>query len=99
MSPTRLRCFCAAAALPVKGISHWNGRPIHRGEVESGTVFLWKMLDEDTNPPVRDWAVRADPRWDRVPYGMLTGMHEDMPGMSRAEFLQEVGFDPDWDHF
>ena len=86
--------FACGGSLPVRAITTWNDRPIGNGEVNTGALALYSMIMTDMKPPVRERAVQASRHWDRVPYGILTGMEADLPGRTRQEVIEAIAGGP-----
>lgn len=64
--------FMSGGSLPVMGVTQWDGRDIGDGTVGVQALAIRQMIVNDMEP-------REDSgQHTQVPYGMLTGMPEDM---------------------
>lgn len=64
--------FMSGGSLPVMAVTQWDGRDIGDGTVGVQALAIRQMIVNDIEP-------REDSgQHTQVPYGMLTGMPEDM---------------------
>jgi hypothetical protein len=64
--------FMTGGAVPVMAVTQWNGRNIGDGTVGVQVLALRQMILNDMIPK------EGSGQHTQVPYGMLTGMMEDM---------------------